>query len=68
MGSGKQHTNSIPTPTKNLGYGMYGLWIGSSFTEGTSDMSDTYFNRVLASSEEFKIDTVEVWGFTSRIS
>eukprot|EP00941_MAST-03F_sp_MAST-3F-sp1_P002381 g2381.t1 len=39
----------------------FALWFDSMFESGASSKSTTYNNEVLASSEEFKVVSVEVW-------
>jgi len=46
--------------------GHYGLWIDKDMEMGTTHVSDTYFNRTLASSETFRILNIELWGFSSK--
>jgi len=45
------------------GSGVYGLWLGRQWTQGTSERCDTFHNPPLASSQRFSIQCVEVWGF-----
>ncbi|GBG65176.1 hypothetical protein CBR_g49969 [Chara braunii] len=52
------------------GGGHFALRLDPDLLEGTSEVCDTYGSPCLASSEEFQIRTVELWGFahTSRYS
>jgi len=45
--------------------GRYGFYLDSQLHWGTSETSNTYFNRCLSSTEEFLCTIVEVWGFTN---
>jgi len=42
-----------------------GLWIDCNFEFGGSAPSETFGNKCLASSEDFKCAVLEVWGFSS---
>lgn len=70
-GSKKRHehylTEKTPENDDNHFTKDHGLWIGSDFSVGTSQVCDTYFNRCLASSPEFRISCVELWGFTTEL-
>jgi len=46
-----------------VGGPQFGLWIRSDFEDGSSDVSETFDSEGLASSNQFKIMRVEVWGF-----
>jgi len=46
--------------------GQFGFYIDSNFHFGTSETSNTYLNRQLSSSEEFRCSVVEIWGFTNE--
>lgn len=41
----------------------FGLWLDSDLDKGSSSPSETFGNPCLASSEDFEISVVEVWGF-----
>lgn len=41
----------------------FALWLDSDFEHGSSFECETYHNSCLASNEDFKIITIEVWGF-----
>lgn len=45
--------------------GYFGLWLSADFGRGSSKgrpMCSTFGSPVLSSSEDFTIDTIEVWG------
>lgn len=44
----------------------YGLWLDAAFEKGLSSSSTTYMNKCLASSKEFEITQVELWGFIEK--
>ena len=50
------------------GGGKFALWLDSSFEHGTSEPSSTFDNVCLASEEQFKPVSVELWGFTSSVA
>jgi len=43
----------------------YGFYLDSQLHWGTSETSNTYFNRCLSCTEEFLCTILEVWGFTN---
>ena len=45
-----------------------GLWLDSEFENGCSKRSDTYLNSTLASSEDFSVVVVELWGLAGIAS
>lgn len=45
------------------GGGNFGLWLDESFEYGSSGRSQTYGNEPLASSLDFRVVAVEIWGF-----
>ena len=45
------------------GGGMFGLWLDTNLAYGSSNTSSTFGNPCLASSEDFEIVAVEIWGF-----
>ena len=49
------------------GRGEFALWIHESLTRGTSHPTPTYDNECLASSVDFRISGLEVWGFDSSV-
>ena len=48
------------------GGGAFGLWLDGALCRGTSERSPTFDNPCLAASDNFKIVSVEVWGFVLR--
>jgi len=67
MGGGtKKQEEMAEKDNENTHKGHYGLWIDKDMETGTTHVSDTYFNRTLASSEQFRIITLELWGFASK--
>lgn len=46
--------------------GRYAFYVDSEFSWGTSEVSNTFLNRRLSSSEEFQVAVVEVWNFTTE--
>jgi len=46
----------------------FGLWMDSDFERGSSTYCETFDNPCLASSEDFQIIAVEVWGFSEPTS
>jgi len=76
MGSGTRHRHSITNKINSISSSSnksndpstqshYGLWLDGDLISGTSSMSDTFFNRCLASAEEFQVVAVELWAFTT---
>ncbi|ESN96319.1 hypothetical protein HELRODRAFT_68491, partial [Helobdella robusta] len=47
--------------------GSYGLSIDDSLETGKTNKCETFQNNLLTSSEEFKIDAVEVWHFPFQL-
>lgn len=47
------------------GSGTMGLWLNDDFSGGSSQTCDTFANAPLASTEEFSVLSVEVWGFVA---
>jgi len=45
----------------------YGLYVDKELHKGTSEITDTFLNRPLASKENFSISVIEVWTFTDKI-
>jgi len=50
------------------GRGIYGLWLGRQWGQGSSERCDTFFNPPLAASTpRFSIQCVEVWKFITNL-
>lgn len=48
--------------------GAFGLWLDNCFETGSSGRCETYSNEPLASSPDFRVSSVEVWGFDSWLN
>jgi hypothetical protein len=46
--------------------GKYGLYVDKELHKGTSEITDTFLNRPLASKEHFSISVIEVWTFAEK--
>lgn len=46
------------------GGGAFGLFLGDDFEEGTSGRSQTFENVPLCTRGDFRVQNIEVWGFT----
>jgi len=44
------------------GNGRHAFYLDADFSWGTSEVSQTYLNRRLSSTEEFSCTIIEVWG------
>lgn len=44
----------------------YGLYVDKELHKGTSEITDTFLNRPLASKEHFSISVIEIWGFVEK--
>lgn len=49
-----------------MGGGRHAFYLDADFSWGTSEVSQTYLNRRLSSTEEFSCTVVEVWGIVDR--